>query len=246
MFMSRTARLFQLMQSLRRHTPPVTAQRLADDTGVSLRTLYRDIDALRGLGAIIDGTAGYGYALTEDAALPPMMFDDEEIEAIVLGLRDVQAIADPHLAEAAKNALAKLQARLPSAQAHRLKYAVLAANRIKRPPQPTVDVRGLRQATWDERTIEIDYIDANGQATARRVDPLGIVFLQDTHCLIAHCHLRQAYRNFRLDRMQNLTVTQDSFRPRRVPMLRDAIEELSTCWPEPDAVAAKSADFAQS
>lgn len=244
--MSRTARLFQLMQSLRRHAPPVTAQQLADDTGVSLRTLYRDIEALRGLGAIIDGTAGYGYALTEDAALPPMMFDDEEIEAIVLGLRDVQAIADPDLARAAKNALAKLQARLPNAQAHRLQYAVLAANRITRPPQPTVDVRSLRQATWDERTIEIDYIDAHGDATVRRVDPLGIVFLQNTHCLIGWCHLRQAYRNFRLDRMQNLTITDASFRPRRVPMLRDAIEELSSCWPEPSAMVAKNPDLAQS
>ncbi len=244
--MSRTARLFQLMQSLRRHTPPVTAQQLADDTDVSLRTLYRDIETLRGLGAIIDGTAGYGYALTEDAALPPMMFDDEEIEAIVLGLREVQAVADPQLAQAAGHALAKLQARLPDAQAHRLQYAVLYADRIVRPPMPTVDVRALRQATWEERTIAMDYIDATGQATNRRVDPLSIVFLKETHNLIAWCHLRQAYRNFRLDRMQNLTITDDSFRPRRVPMLREAIEVLSNCWPEPSVLVAKSHDLAES
>jgi len=243
--MSRTARLFQLMQSLRRNAPPVTAEVLAADTGVSLRTLYRDIEALRGLGAIIDGTAGYGYALTEDAALPPMMFDDEEIEAIVLGLRDVQAVADPHLATAAQNALAKLQARLPKAQAHRLQYAVLAADRIMRPPLPTVDVRALRQATWDELTIEMDYIDALGNPTQRRVDPLGIVFLKETHNLIAWCHLRQAYRNFRLDRMQNLTITDHSFRPRRVPMLREAIEQISACWPEPSTMVAESRENAE-
>ncbi|MEL6841498.1 MAG: YafY family protein [Pseudomonadota bacterium] len=244
--MSRTARLFQLMQSLRRHAPPVTAQQLADDTGVSLRTLYRDIEALRGLGAIIDGTAGYGYALTEDAALPPMMFDDEEIEAIVLGLREVQAVADPQLAQSAGNALAKLQARLPGTQAHRLQYAVLYADRIVRPPMPTVDVRALRRATWDERTIKMDYVDAEGRATTRRADPLSIVFLKETHNLIAWCHLRQAYRNFRLDRMQNLTITNDSFRPRRVAMLREAIEILSDCWPEPSVMVANSRDFAES
>ena len=124
--MARTNRLFQLMQALRNHRPPVTAALLAAETGVSERTLYRDIEALRGLGAVIDGTAGYGYALTEDPALPPMMFNDEEIEALVLGLRDVQAIGDPALAKAAGNALTKLQARLPSAQAHRLKHAVLS------------------------------------------------------------------------------------------------------------------------
>lgn len=229
--MSRTHRLLQLMQSLRRHAPPVTAQALADDTGVSLRTLYRDIDALRGMGAIIDGTAGYGYALIEDAALPPMMFDDEEIEALVLGLRDVQAIADPALAEAAKNALAKIQARLPSQQAHRLKHAVLTATRFRRKDQPTIDVRALRQATWDERSIQIDYSDAHGQVSQRLLDPLGIVFFQDSNNLIAWCHLRQDYRNFRLERIKALKVTEASFRPRRIPMLREAIKALSRQQP---------------
>ena len=244
--MSRTARLFQLMQSLRRNAPPVTARQLADDTGVSLRTLYRDIEALRGLGAVIDGTAGYGYALTEDAALPPMMFEDEEIEAIVLGLREVQAVADPALAQSAQNALAKLQARLPGAQAHRLQYAVLHAQRVVRPPLPTIDVRALRQATWDERTIQLDYIDAEGRATTRRVDPLSIVFLKETHNLIGWCHLRQSYRNFRLDRMQNLLVTPISFRPRRVPMLREALEELWHCWPERAAMQAEMMELSES
>lgn len=234
--MSRTHRLLQLMQSLRRHTPPVTAQQLADDTEVSLRTLYRDIDALRGMGAIIDGTAGYGYALVEDAALPPMMFDDEEIEALVLGLREVQAIADPSLATAAKNALAKIQARLPSQQAHRLKHAVLAADRIGKPPQPTVDVSLLRRAAWDEVTVSLRYEDGKGNVTVRTVDPLGIVYLQSTHSLIGYCHLRKDYRNFRLDRMQELSVTDQSFRPRRIPMLRDAIAQLRARWPERSAM----------
>jgi predicted DNA-binding transcriptional regulator YafY len=225
--MTRTLRLFQLMQSLRRHAAPVTAQTLADDTGVSLRTLYRDIGSLRGLGAVIDGTAGYGYALTEDAALPPLMFDDEEIEALVLGLRQVQAIADPDLADAAGNALGKLQARLPSAQAHRLKHAVLAVSKSQRPSAPRINVRALRKAAWDEWTISIDYVDKTGAATARRVDPLCVVFFQETHCLIAWCHLRQDFRAFRLDRMQQMTVTGQSFRPRRVPMLRAAIAALT-------------------
>lgn len=238
--MSRTARLFQLMQALRRNPPPITAERLAHETGVSLRTLYRDIEELRGLGAIIDGTAGFGYALIEDASVPPMMFDDEEIEAIVLGLREVQAVADPDLAASATNALAKLQSRLPRGQAHRLQHAVLAAKRIVRPPQPTVDVRALRQATWEERRIEIGYVDAAGDATTRLVDPLSIVYFKETHSLIGWCHLRKDYRNFRLDRMQNLHVTEQSFRPNRVPMLREAIEVLSRCWPEASAVTTRT------
>ena len=77
--MNRTHRLFQLMQTLRRLPASVTAQALVDETEVSLRTIYRDIDALRGLGAVIDGEAGFGYTLIEDAALPPLGFTDDEL-----------------------------------------------------------------------------------------------------------------------------------------------------------------------
>ena len=214
------------MQALRQHPPPVTAALLAAETGVSERTLYRDIDALRGLGAVIDGTAGYGYALTEDPALPPMMFNDEEIEALVLGLRDVQAIGDPALAQAAETALTKLHARLPSAQAHRLKHAVLAVNRLFPPPAPGIDVAVLRRATWDERTVTFGYTDGQGAQTTRRIDPLGIVFLQDKHCVLGWCHLRGDTRTFRLDRMRDLNVTTQSYRPRRIPMLKAALEKI--------------------
>ncbi|MEL6573852.1 MAG: YafY family protein [Pseudomonadota bacterium] len=224
--MSRTHRLFQLMQALRNHAPPVTAALLAEETGVSERTLYRDIEALRSLGAVIDGTAGYGYALTEDPALPPMMFNDEEIEALVVGLRDVQAIGDPALAAAAKAALTKLQARLPSAQAHRLQHAVLAVTRFAKPPTPSIDVAALRRATWEERTLTLRYTDKQGAASLRDVDPLGIVFFQDSHCLVAWCHLRKDTRVFRLDRIEDMVITDRSFRPRRVPMLQAAVAQL--------------------
>ena len=111
--MSKTARLFKLMTALRSSAPPVTADNLAHDLGVSVRTIYRDIDALRGLGAVIDGEAGFGFTLIEDASLPPLGFEDDELEALVLGLRDVVAIADPALAKAARSALAKITARVP-------------------------------------------------------------------------------------------------------------------------------------
>ena len=231
--MTRSIRLMTLMQALRNHRPPVTAQQLADDTGVSLRTLYRDIESLRGMGAIIDGTAGDGYALTEDAALPPMMFDDEEIEALVLGLREVQAIGDAALASAAGAALKKIQARLPAAQAHRFEHAVLAVASYRKAPATSVDLRALRQATWDEATISIAYSDANGTPSAREVDPLGIIRFEFNHALIAWCHLRDDYRAFRLDRIQNFTRTGASFRPRRVAMLRDALAHMSARPPKP-------------
>ena len=225
--MSRTHRLFQLMQALRLATPPATATALAGSLGVSPRTVYRDIETLRSLGAVIDGEAGFGYTLIEDATLPPLSFTSDELEALVLGLREVGQVGDPALAEAAGAALAKLRGRLPAAQAHRLKHAVLTARRFAPMPEPGVDVVALRQATWDERTIRFDYADAEGRKTQRAVDPLSIVYMQASHCLLAWCHLRQDFRAFRLDRMRALQITEASFRPRRVPLLRDYLARIN-------------------
>lgn len=224
--MTRTHRLFQLMQTLRQLPAPVTATTLVHETGVSLRTIYRDIEALRGLGAVIDGEAGFGYTLIEDAALPPLAFTDDELEALVLGLREVDVIGDPALAASARTALSKIKARLPARQTYRLQHAVLDARRFTRPPEPAIDVKALRAATWDEATIEFHYEDAKGAASIRQADPLSIVFMQNAHMLMAWCHLRQDFRAFRLDRMQQLTLTGASFRPRRVPMLRDYVARL--------------------
>ncbi|WP_299876798.1 YafY family protein [uncultured Sulfitobacter sp.] len=219
--MTRTHRLFQMMTTLRQLPAPVRAVQLADALQISLRTVYRDIDALRGLGAVIDGEAGFGYTLIEDAALPPLGFEDDELEALVLGLRDVAVIGDPALAKAATSALAKITARVPPRQAHRLQHAILDARRFFRPEPPRIDVAALRAATWAEDTIAFSYTDGQGARTTRQVDPLGIIYMQDTNMLMAWCHLRQDFRVFRLDRMDDLRTTGESFRPRRVPMLRD-------------------------
>jgi len=224
--MSRTARLFQLMQTLRTLPPPATAAQLADEMQVSPRTIYRDIDTLRGLGAVIDGEAGFGFTLIEDATLPPLSFDDDELEALVLGLREVGQIGDPALAASAKTALSKLRARLPARQSHRLTHAVLSARHFTPLPKPGIDARTLRHATWDESRITFDYSDANGTATQRTVDPLTIVYMQSSHCLLAYCHLRHDFRAFRLDRMKNMALTGESFRPNRVPMLRDCLAKM--------------------
>ncbi len=224
--MSRTDRLFQLMQALRQLPPPVTAQVLAQEMAVSERTIYRDIDSLRALGAVIDGEAGFGFTVLEDATLPTLGFVAEEIEALVVGLREVMEIGDPQLAKAAQSTLTKLKSRLPERQSHRLKHAVLSAKRFHKPPEPGIDAGQLRQATWDERTVSFDYSDAKGAVTKRSVDPLSIVFMQSSHCLLARCHLRQDYRAFRLDRMANLVRTDRSFRPRRIPMLREFTSRL--------------------
>ena len=130
--MARTDRLFRLIDALRRLPPPVTAAQLAAETEVSPRTLYRDIDTLRRGGALIDGAPGYGYTLTEDTALPPQTFTQEEIEALVLGLAEAQHRGDPALSAAADTALGKIIATLPDRMQRQAQHAAIMVRRVER------------------------------------------------------------------------------------------------------------------
>src|SRR5579862_8962741 len=108
--MSRSERLFALIQVLRRHRRAVSGAELARELSVSLRTIYRDIQSLAASGAPIDGEAGIGYVLRPGYTLPPLMFTEEEIEALVLGSRWIAERADARFAASARDALAKIAA----------------------------------------------------------------------------------------------------------------------------------------
>ena len=175
--MSRTDRLMRLMDALRRLPRPVTAARLAAETGVSARQLYRDIATLRAGGALIDGEAGVGYALTEDPALPPQSFSRLEIEALLLAISSLRSIGDPDLTRAGEEAMARIIATLPDAQG---RHAMHATMHLFRPaadlPSPQVDMALLRQALWDEQSVIIDYLDMKQAATSREIWPLGLSY----------------------------------------------------------------------
>ena len=224
--MSRSARLFRLLTALRTLPQPVTAARLAAETEVSARTLYRDIASLRSGGALIDGAAGLGYTLTEDPALPPQMFTRLEVEALVLGLAEVRLAGDPALARSAETALAKITATLPERVQRQAIHAVQQTYRFeKRPPAPD-HLALIRQACWDECALDITYTARDGTPTRRRIWPLSVVFLDRTLMLLAFCTLRQDFRRFHLNAMSAITETPDSFRPRRVALLRDFLKRL--------------------
>lgn len=217
--MSRPARLFRLLDALRRLPAPVTAARLAAETEVSPRTLYRDIDTLRAGGALIDGAAGVGYTLTEDPALPPQMFTRLEVEALVLGLAEVRMAGDPALARAAELAQAKIIATLPERVQRQALHAVQQTYRFERRPVPS-HLPLIREACWDETALDIRYTDRDGGDTARRILPLSVIFLDRTLMLLAFCTLRQDFRQFHIAMMAEVTLSDQSFRPRRVALLR--------------------------
>ena len=224
--MARPDRLFRLLTALRSLPAPVTAARLAAETEVSERTLYRDIDTLRAGGALIDGAPGYGYTMTEDPALPPQMFTRLEIEALVLGLAEVEQAGDPALARAARAALAKITASLPERVQRQAIHAVQQTYRFERRTPAPLALELVREACWEEKVLHIRYLDTGDRATERDIWPLSVVFLDRTLMLLAWCCLRQDFRRFHLHRMTGVVATGASFRPRRVPLLREFLAQL--------------------
>ncbi|RAZ78091.1 helix-turn-helix transcriptional regulator [Mesorhizobium atlanticum] len=218
--MSRSERLLDLIQILRRHRRPVSGRTLADEMGVSIRTLYRDIATLQGQGAPIDGEAGLGYVLKPGFMLPPLMFTDEEIEAIVLGSRWVAKQPDKRLAAAATDALAKIAAVLPDDLREDLDATTLLVG-PRSDNLEAIDLGVVRQAIRDERKLGFLYRDAEGAASERLVWPFALSFFDKVRVMVAWCEMRQDFRHFRADRMSDLTVTGIRYPRRRQAMLKE-------------------------
>lgn len=218
--MSRAPRLLALLDELRRHRHPVTAAALATRLEVSERTIYRDIASLIGQGADIAGEAGIGYVLRPGFLLPPLMFDAEELEALVLGLRLVAAQADDQLAEAAWLARGKISAVLPAQLRATSEDIGLLAGHTGAAMQPGVDAALLRQAVREEHKLRLTYVDRDGLPSQRIVWPIAIGFFTASQVLAAWCELRGGFRHFRLDRIASAVRLPDRLPRRRATLLR--------------------------
>jgi predicted DNA-binding transcriptional regulator YafY len=231
--MSRSERLLQLMQALRRHRFPVSGERLANELGVSLRTLYRDIATLQQQGAEIEGTSGRGYVLKPGFMLPPLMFTEEEIEALVLGIRWVASRPDPALSRAGQSALARIGAVLPGDLREQLDQTTLFApagpgRPGQAPPEGPPLLPRLREAVRGELKIRIAYRNEAGVDSERVVWPIVIAFFDQVQVVSGWCELRQDFRNFRIDRISNLMLTTE-----RYPRGRD---ELLPGWRQANGI----------
>lgn len=220
--MARTDRLMRLMDSMRRLPAPVTAARLAGETGVSLRQLYRDIATLRAGGALIDGEAGVGYTLTEDSALPPQSFSRLEIEALLLAVAELRHMGDPDLSRAGEAAMARIIATLPERQSQQALHAVMRSFRETRQRiRPAIDMDMLRAACWDETAVTMTYCDLQDRITTREIWPLALSYSDQSLMLLAHCQMRQDFRMFHVHRIMRADPSGASFRPRRAGLLRE-------------------------
>jgi predicted DNA-binding transcriptional regulator YafY len=223
--MTRAERLLQLMHLLRLYRVPVAGETLAAELGISLRTLYRDIATLQEQGAQIEGTPGRGYRLCPGFMLPPLMFTEEEIEALVLGTRWVASRTDPALSRAGRSALARIGAVLPADLREQLEGTTLfvPAGRPGAPADGTPTgpplLPRLREAIRDELKIRIHYRNGAGHASERMIWPIALAFFDQVQVVSGWCELRQDFRNFRLDRISHLALTTEQYPRRRADLL---------------------------
>ena len=237
MRMSRSERLLKLLQALRRHRRPVSAQTLANEMTVSVRTLYRDISSLKAQGAEIEGEAGIGYVLRPGFVLPPLMFRSAEVEALMLGLRWVADRGDPALAAGAQEAAARIAAVLPAALRHELETSALLVGASARPSVDAAGFELLRTAIRSGRKMRLLYRDKHDASSERVVWPFALVYFEEARVLAGWCELRADFRNFRADRIARIELL-DEFAPRSpAAMLSDWRRALQasgrTILPEP-------------
>lgn len=226
--MRRADRLFEIIQILRR-IKLVRAQDLAQKLEVSERTIYRDIADLMSSGVPIDGEAGVGYILRH-YDLPPIMFNEHEIEALVLGARIIETWSDPELAAAAGNAIAKIETVIPDRLRRHMAETVLLAPADHFAEPVIIDPAELRHAVRHRHRIHFCYRDAQDSHSERGAWPLAVAFFGPVWILAAWCEWREGFRSFRLDRMSDLVILDDKFQPEPD---RTIEEFLNSGWVKP-------------
>ena len=223
--MRRADRLFQIIQHLRGRRL-TTARQLAERLEVSERTIYRDIRDLTLSGVPNEGEAGVGYVLRRGFDLPPLMFSRDEVEARVVGARMAQAWGGRELASAADRALEKIEAVLPAERSRDVSRCLMFALNFRDTPQRSAMLEQVRQALNQQRLLHFSYTREDGTASERTVLPLGLYFWGAVWTLAAWCELRGAFRHFRIDRMIDPVLLEDTFRDTPGRTLEDFLRHV--------------------
>ncbi len=224
--MRRADRLFLLIHALRGRRSALTAQRLADELGVSLRTVYRDVADLQRSGVPIEGEAGVGYMLRKGSDIPPLMFTAAELEALVVGTRFVRAFGGRRLGREAAAALLKIEAVLPQELRERSAHTRIFAPEVQRLENSGL-IDDLHAAVTAAQVLRMRYRDNDARPTEREVEPLCLAFWGGSWTLGAWCRLRGDFRNFRPDRIVDYSPTGETFHETRERGLEAYLKAVS-------------------
>jgi predicted DNA-binding transcriptional regulator YafY len=209
--MRRADRLFDIIQILRLARGPVTAAAIATELEVTPRTVYRDIATLQARRVPIEGAAGLGYVLRRGFELPPLMFTEEEVEAVAVGVRLLGRTGDPGLAAAARSVIAKLAAAMPDALRAYLAAVPFHVSTRGAPRPEAVDLSAVRSAIREAHKMRIEYVDAKDETSHRTICPIAIEYHVEATLICAWCELRKDYRHFRADRIRAASLLPDDF-----------------------------------
>jgi predicted DNA-binding transcriptional regulator YafY len=210
--MRRADRLFRIVEYLKARRQVVTADTLAEVLEVSTRTIYRDIADLGLSGVPIIGEAGMGYVLEKDHVVKPLMFGVEELDALMLGAKMVRNWGDKELAKSASQAIDKITSVLPESLQKEMSETFLFSYPSKEKIEINIDFTSLRRAIRSKNKLHFLYKDEHGNQTEREIRPLCLVFFSPVWLLLAWCEKRNDFRNFRLDRVDKLTVLDERFK----------------------------------
>jgi predicted DNA-binding transcriptional regulator YafY len=236
--MRRADRLFRIVQFLRLGRL-LTARALAEKLAVSQRTIYRDIQDLQLSGTPIEGEAGVGYTIRRDFDLPPLMFTRSELTALVLGARLVRAWGGAENVIAATQALQRIEAVLPVDLRSDLDSILLYAPEFQMRPHLRERLDTLHAACLAQRAITFGYAREDGQRSSRCVRPLALAFWSGVWTLASWCELRNDFRTFRMDRMEDVVVLERTFVQKRGQRLDDYVRVVRQARLEGDALGAK-------
>ena len=197
----------------------VTATELSEKFQVSKRTIYRDIKALENAGVPILTEAGVGYSLMEGYKMPPVMFTEKQANALIIAEQLVLRNKDASLVKDYSEAIDKVKAILrydekdkASILSDRTRY-----DEVLYQKRNSNNLSDLQNALTHYRLVRIKYINKDGTATQRVIEPFAILSTENWY-LIAWCRLRKGFRFFRLDRMEEVSVLQDHFEPHNMTL----------------------------
>ena len=203
-------RLFQIVLLLGRGRV-LTARALAERLEVSERTVYRDVQNLMESGVPVEGEAGVGYCLRRGYQVPPLMFDEEELQALVFGADVAKSWGDAQMGQAADRILAKVDAVLPDRLRPQLNSQRLVVPDVRMSEATTRMLGDVREAINNRMRVFIEYRDAGDDTSERIVWPLALAYWGARWTLGAWCELRQEFRNFRVDRISTVRGLRSTF-----------------------------------
>jgi len=224
--MRRADRLFRIVEYLKARRQVVTADLLASELEVSVRTIYRDIADLGKSGVPILGEAGVGYLLDQDYLVRPLMFDIEELDALALGARMVESWGDRAIAKAASQAIDKIAVVLPETLRDEIRATAIFSLPSRGKPTLEIDFTSLRRAIRTKHFVEFQYTTEGGVTSQRRVRPLCLAFFAPVWLLTGWCEIRKDFRNFRLDRMQTMQIEDNQFQEEKGKKRCDYQEQM--------------------